>query len=347
MVHLPLVFSAWCLPAGLLYGIGGIAGLPESSREVCAPSHALSYPLWLSFLHVVCGSHFLGPCHCDGPAWLVSSSQRGGSSASRPGCLLRGGGRLPWCSSGESSSKSWFGWIASSPSWHAASFLLLGDPRDRKRAHVRFRAWIFTTSGHKPPCPPPDLKKKHSPASRALPSSPREFAPAGFQASPSTEVSKKCSETVGHHNRRRQWTEVSQQEKHNRQRGITSLYVRRSFYMSPRKVHRFFLPCNYLCSLTLALSFARAVVWSCLPTARECAPPVGGAKNNLCKRTRRQGFTPERKMQPSGTKHIRIMKLSITHQCLQIAGYCPIMLWSFNSIKCCNQGVQESVIHRT
>ena len=89
MVHLPLVFSAWCLPAGLLYGIGGIAELPESSREVCAPSHALSYPLWLSFLHVVCGSHFLGPCHCHGHAWLVSSSQRGGSSASRPGCLLR------------------------------------------------------------------------------------------------------------------------------------------------------------------------------------------------------------------------------------------------------------------
>ena len=161
---------------------------------------------------------------------------------------------------------------------------------------------------------------------------PREFAPAGFQASPSTEVSKKCFETVGHHNRRRQWTEVSQQEKHNRQRGITSLYVRRSFYMSPRKVHRFFLPCNYLCSLTLSLSFARAVVWSCLPTACECAPPVAGAKNNFCKRTRKQGFTPERKMQPSGTKHIRIMKLSITHQCLQIAGYCPIMLWSFNSI---------------
>ena len=202
MVHLPLVFSAWCLPAGLLYGIGGIAELPESSREVCAPSHALSYPLWLSFLHVVCGSHFLGPCHCHGHAWLVSSSQRGGSSASRPGCLLRGGGRLPWCSSGESSSKSWFGWIASSPSWYAASFLLLGHPPIRKRAHVRFRAWIFTTSGHKPPCPPPDLKKKNTlqpqGRSRACPESlPRQaFKPPQVQKS-AKNVSRLLGITTG------------------------------------------------------------------------------------------------------------------------------------------------------
>ena len=103
------------------------------------------------FLHVVCGSHSLGLCH----------SAR--------------------CSSGGSSSKSWFGWIAlwSAASWHAASFLLghlssLRRDEDPEGVRVRRRLCVPLASLNQPApaqgnSPPPCLESKHSPGPRAPP----------------------------------------------------------------------------------------------------------------------------------------------------------------------------------